>query len=100
MKQLTKEQAIKISKTKFWKDLSSEQIFRFQFFQDKLCMPFSVFHEAAEKVLNRPIYTHEFAYPDLIIREYLGDKSEPTFEEIMNLIPKNKRIIVGEIKDV
>ena len=50
MEQLTKEQAIKFGESKVYETWTYEQIVRFQLFQEKLCMPFSVFHEAIEKV--------------------------------------------------
>ena len=31
-------------------------------FESKLCMPFSIFQEAVEKTLGRPVWTHEFAF--------------------------------------
>ena len=58
-------------------------------------MPFGVFHEAIEKVLNRSVWTHEFAFRDQMIKEYLGEKPAPSFEEILALIPADKLIIVG-----
>ncbi len=94
MKQFTTEQAIAFANNGVWKEWTNEQIVRFQLFQDKMCMPFSRFHEAIEKVLNRPIYTHEFASINEIKKEYLGAKAAPTFEEIINLIPKEKQIII------
>ncbi len=94
MKQLTKEQAILFSESQTWIDWSHEEIVRFQLFQDKLCMPFSRFHEAIEKVLDRSVFTHEFAFADNLKKEYLGEKKGPTFEDIINLIPKEKRIIL------
>ena len=93
MKQLTEKQAINMANSKIWKNWTNEQIVRFQLFQDRLCMPFDRFHEAIEKVLKRPVYTHEFAF-DEIKKEYLGEKSPPTFEEIINLIPEDKKIII------
>lgn len=95
MKQLTKEQAILFGESQIWADWSHEEIVKFQLFQDKMCMPFSRFHEAIEKVLDRPVFTHEFGLNyDGIVKEYLGEKEKPTFEEILNLIPEEKRIIL------
>ena len=94
MEQLTKEQAIKIAESKVWENWTHEQIVRFQLFQNRLCMPFDKFHEAVEKVLGRPVYTHEFAFPDSMIQEYLGTKPAPTLDEIINLIPEEKRLII------
>jgi len=94
MKQLTKEQAIKMYNSEIWKDMSLEQIGEFQLFQDRLCVPFDKFHLAIEKLLNRPVWTHEFAFKDGLIKEYLGEKPKPSMDEIINLIPKEKRIIL------
>ncbi len=95
MKQLTKEQAILFSESQIWADWSHEEIVKLQLFQDKLCVPFSRFHEAIEKVLDRPVYTHEFGLNyDGIVKEFLGEKESPTFEEIINLIPKEKLILL------
>lgn len=44
------------------------------------CGPFSDIHELAEKLLNRPILTHELAYPE--IWEELREKVNPQFIEI------------------
>ena len=79
-----------------WKVWNHEQIVRFQLFQEKLCMDFSRFHEAMEAVLGRPIYTHEFGLNyDGLVEEYLGVKKAPTMDEIINLIPEEKRLIIG-----
>ena len=94
MKQLTKEQAIKMCESEIWRDMSLEEIAKFQLFQKRLCVPFDKFHEAIEKLLGRSVWTHEFAFFEDLEKEYLGKKEKPTFEEIINLIPKEKRIIL------
>lgn len=93
--QISREDAIAIAESGIWKEWDNEQIVRFQLFQDKLCMPFSRFHEAMEDVLGRPVYTHEFAYSDSLKEEYLGTKKPPTLEDIIGLIPKEKLILVS-----
>lgn len=45
------------------------------------CGPFSDIHELAEKLLGRPVWTHELAYPE--IREELREKVKPQFLEIL-----------------
>jgi hypothetical protein len=57
-------------------------------------MDFGRFHEAIEAVLKRPVFTHEFAYRENIVKEYLGEKPMPTLDEIIELIPAEKRIII------
>lgn len=92
---MTKEQAIKLYASRFWEDMTPREITKFQLFEPLLCMPFDVFHEAVEKTLNRPIWTHEFAYPERLRKELLGELPPPSSEEIFNLIPQNKRIILS-----
>ena len=97
VKQLTKEQAIKFAESKIWEteNWTARQIVEFQLFQKILCMPFDVFHEAMEKALGRPVYTHEFGLNvEGLKKEFLGEKSPPTLEEIIQMIPAEKRVVV------
>ena len=92
---MTKEEAGQLYKSKFWEDMIYEEQAKFQMFEPLLCMPFDVFHEAVEKTLKRPVYTHEFGLNwKGLQKELMGESSSPTMEEILNLIPANKRIIV------
>lgn len=86
-KQLTREEAIEFAERGEWKTWTATQIVDFQLFQDKMCMDFSVFHEAVETILCRPVFTHEFAFKCRLIDEYLGLSHAPTQEEIINLLP-------------
>ena len=96
MEQLTKEQAIKFYKSGVWKEMSLRQRAEFQILQDLVCMPFDIFHEAVEKTLNRPVYTHEFGLNrDGLIGELFEGKEPPTLQEIIEMIPAEKRIIVS-----
>lgn len=90
MKQLTKEQAIAFYQTKCYENMSYRQKAEFQIEQDRLCMPFDVFHEAIENTLGRPVFTHEFVNREGLRKELYGEKEPPTFEEILNLIPEEK----------
>lgn len=97
MKQFTEEQAIAFNDSREWEQWSDEQIVRLQLFQDKICMEWNRFHQALEKVLGRAVYTHEFTNKNIdnLKEEYLGTKQAPTFQEIVNLIPEEKRIVIG-----
>lgn len=91
MKQLTKEQAIAFYENKLYEGMTHCQIAEFQLEQDRLCVPFDVFHYAIEKSLGRPVYTHEFGFNrDGLRKELHGEKEPPTLEEIISLIPKEK----------
>lgn len=92
---MTKESAIALAETKFWEGMTQRQIAEFQMCEEKLCMPFSVFHEAVEKTLGRPVYTHEFGLNFQGLKDELfNGKPAPTLEEILKLIPEDKRQIV------
>lgn len=92
--EINEEQAKGLALSKFWEDLTNEQIVKFQLFTRRLCMPFSIFHRAVEKVLGRPVFTHEFGSCGHLKEEFLGEKSAPTLEEIIKLIPKDKQILI------
>jgi hypothetical protein len=59
---MNKEDAIQLYESKFWEPMSFQERAKFQMFEEKLCMPFDVFHEAVEKTLGRSVFTHEFAF--------------------------------------
>lgn len=93
---MTKEEAIELHDSEFWVEMTLEDIAKFQMFEEKLCMPFDVFHEAIEKTLGRPVFTHEFGLNYAgIKKELLGEAEAPTTEEIIHMIPEEKRIIVA-----
>ena len=94
-KQLTEQQAIDIYESGVWKEWSLEKRAKFQMSQKCLMMPFGKFHEAVEKTLGRPVWTHEFALSYGGIKAELFDGAEPpTMQEIIELIPEEKRIII------
>ena len=95
MKQLTKEQAIAFCENKCYDDMTPRQIAEFQLEQERLCMPIDVFHKAIKEALGRPVFTHEFGLNrDGLRKELHGEKEPPTLEEIINLIPDDKRILI------
>jgi hypothetical protein len=92
---MTEEQAIRLAGTKFWEDMTHEQRAKFQMREDRLCMPFGVFHEAVEKTLGRPVFTHEFGLNrDGLMRELYDGAEPPTMDEILDMIPAEKRIVL------
>lgn len=98
MKILTKEQAIQMSQSKWWVDMSPKAIAMFQLHEPLLCMPFDIFHENLEKALGRGVFTHEFALNLEGLRSELRDGAPaPTIEEILRLIPEEKRILIGDL---
>ena len=95
MTQLTKEQAIAFCTNRCYDNMTYRQIAEFQMEQDRLCVPFDVFHKAMEKTLGRPVFTHEFGLNrEGLRKELYGEKEAPTFEEICDMIPKEKLILI------
>jgi hypothetical protein len=95
MRQLNEQQAISIAKDGKWKEWTDEEVVKFQLYQERLCMNFNRFQEAVENVFGRPVFTHEFANYKRLQEEYEGTRLAPTFEEVVNLIPEEKRILIG-----
>ena len=92
---MTEEQAKKLYESRFWESMTAPERAAFQIYQDRLCMPFSVFHQAIEETLDRHVYTHEFCFNrNRLKRELKGGSPAPTMEEIINLIPEEKRLII------
>lgn len=56
---MTKKEAIELYNMKCWNQLTLKEIAEFQLFEERLCMPFDVFHYALEKTLGRPVFIHE-----------------------------------------
>jgi hypothetical protein len=91
---LSLEDAKALYDSEWWKECTPEKIVSFQLFTVRLCMPFDLFHEAMEKVLDRPVWTHEFAFAEQLQAEFLKEKPAPSFQEILELIPEEKRVVI------
>lgn len=90
-----RERAIALAKTEWWKGRTPREIAKFQLFTVELSMPFDVFHEALEASLDRPVFPHELGVAwESIMQEFLGERDKPTMEEIMGLIPEEKRLAI------
>lgn len=69
MKQLTKEEAVALANHTKWEFINPELRAHLQLRQNRLCMPFSVFHESVEALMGRPVFTIEFADKELLLAE-------------------------------
>jgi len=90
---MNKAKASQLAKSEFWKSMSCRERATFQLHEPLLCMPFDVFHEAVEKALGRPVFTHEFARPQNLISELSGHRGAPAIDEIMAPI-KDKALLI------
>jgi lysozyme family protein len=71
---MTRDEAAALYESGFWKQMTQEEIAKFQIMEERLCMPFKVFHEAVMKTLGRPVFTHEFGLnrDGLIKNSFMG----------------------------
>ena len=92
---MEKAQAVELYDSCWWVDKTALEISLFQLFEPLLCMPFDRFHAAVEEALGRPVFTHEFGLNwDGLKKELLGERPAPTMEQILEMIPEAKRIVI------
>ena len=93
---LTKDQAIAFVHTELWRGMSYRDKAEFQLIEDRLCMPFDVFHEAITKALGQPVFTHEFGLNwEGLKEELFKGAPPPTLSDIVEMIPEEKRIVLA-----
>jgi hypothetical protein len=92
---MTKNQAVALAGSNWWIGKSPLDIAMFQLHEPLLCMPFEVFHKAVEEALKRPVFTHEFGLNwEGLKKEIRGESEPPSLEQVLNLIPEDKRILI------
>ena len=95
IKSIGREAAIAVAATKWWEGKPARDVALFALQTRELCLPMDEFYRALHDALGRPVYTHEIALSAEELRqELLGERDAPTFEEIVNLIPADKRIVI------
>lgn len=91
---MTEKEAKNLYKTKWWEILSNKEIVGFQLFENRLCMPFDIYHRAVEKVLGRPVWTHEFGLNIEGLRKEFKKGKSLTLKEIIELMPEEKQVFL------
>ena len=71
MKQLTKEQAIELGNSKWYRYVNT-----------------------LSSTLGRNVYTHELAEPELLIREMNREIKTPSVDEIIAMLPYDKTAVI------
>lgn len=92
MQQLDKTQAVEIYRSGLWKKWDHEQRVKCQLFQQRLCMPFKIFHQSLESVLKRHIQFTEFSNSADLIDEYINTHQLPSWKEIQLQISKSQSL--------
>jgi hypothetical protein len=54
---------------------------------------FGKFHQRMEELVGRPVWTHEFARPELL-RHEIATNTHPTMEGVVAKLPPDKPVIV------
>lgn len=90
---LTKEEAIVKANSLWWVGKTDEEIAEWQIHEPRLCCPFEIFHKAVETWLGRPVWTHEFADPKLLMAEKESGK-KADFDEVVEKLAKYKKPVV------
>ncbi len=91
---ISRKTALKLAKSEFWKTMTAKEIVMFHYNTSRVCMPFNVLHKAVEEALGRQVWSHEFGSKGELLKELMKEKPAPTLKEIINLIPKEKRMII------
>ncbi|UQN06785.1 hypothetical protein [Deinococcus sp. QL22] len=95
-----REKAIALAQAKHWEGMTHRERAEFQLNVCELTMPFDVFHEAVQKALGRPVFTHEFGLNwGGLVAELRGDVPAPSLEEVLELIPADKRVVIAMGED-
>lgn len=84
--QLGEREAKDFAVSEKWLPMTLKERAIFQLRQDRLCMPFSTFHEAISELLEREVWTHEFARPDDLWGEYHGVVPKPSLSKIIDKV--------------
>lgn len=94
-RQLTRDEALALGETGWWRGRPMNEVAMFQLHQDRLCMPFDTFTMCVSVALNRPTRSIEFGMSRRdLIAELSGTWPAPSFADILNMIPAEKRILV------
>lgn len=82
---MTKEEALRFSESKWYEERTAEEIVALQLYEERLCVPeFSIFHEAMETALKRPVQTLEFG----LLTDSLKSEFETVVADAQHLIEK------------
>lgn len=95
LKSIGREAAIALAATKWWEGKNPRDVALFALQTRELCLPMDELYKAFCEALGRPVFTHEFGLnAEGLRQELLGERDAPTFDEIVALIPEDKRIVV------
>jgi hypothetical protein len=92
---MTKAQALRKAKSGWWERQSAREIVAFQLYEQRLCMPFPLFHKAVEEALGRSVWTHEFGLNlEGLKAEFEGCRAPATFDKIVGQLRRTGKPVV------
>ena len=96
--QFTEQQAIEFFESREWVDMTDRERTEIQFYHEKLCMPFDVFHKSVCAALGRDVYTHEFGLnrDGLVVELYEGGP-KPTMQDLIEMISTRLPVVVMDL---
>jgi hypothetical protein len=93
---MNREQAIELANSK-WLGVSYYDCALFQLCEERPCMPLDVYQEALSNALGHPVLTHELEFRERLKQELVGERDDPTLNELINLLPPDKRYVLAAI---
>ena len=93
--EMTEEQAKAFHASGQWRDMTAIDRAKLQMIAERLCMPFSVFHQSISEALGRDVLSHEFGPNwDGLKKELFDGAPAPTLDEVLAMLPAGKPVIV------
>jgi hypothetical protein len=84
----TREQAVQLAKTGWWKNKPAKLIALFQLQEPHLCMDFSAFQDAVQEFSDSSLSTIAFTNPEGLLRMVSGGEPVPSLIELAKQIPE------------
>ncbi len=75
--------------------LDEEREIEMRLLEGPLEIPFNLLHKRIEELVGRPVWTHEMGLNWEGLVAEASHRDHPTFQEVVELIPKNKRLVVN-----
>lgn len=89
------ERAMKLVATKWWETATPREIAHLQLWRRECICPLSLFVDSLSPALGRPVMHHELGCDwDGLCLELIGERDAPTMQQIVGLIPEDKRMVL------
>ena len=65
--------------------------------EEPLTIPFTEAHKQIEEIMERPVWTHEMAFPEYLYKELKEKTKGSAFTESLQAISKIKPVFIKEV---